>query len=363
MNKLLYNTRFLYRGTRHFIFFGFTVLLFTVILYLQNGTDGFTHALWLTFSNALFFFAYAYITIFLLIPEFLIKRKIAWFFLLFTLVGIGLSALKLAVSDYIFYASISPESIERNGVVNLRFMVMNTKDMTFIVALFCVAKYAKDYLYTEGLRKKLEQQNQEAKSKLLQSQFDPHFMFNTINNLYALSLLNPQKTNTVIRKMKTVLTYITAESKKGFVPLENELALVKNYIQLEKIRYGKRLKVDFDINGNTTNVKIPPMVLFLLIENSFKHGSSIDAGTPWIKLKVDAEPGKVTLLAKNSKPKTVVQNTANYEKGKGFKGLIQRLDIIYEPKGYQLTIDDNDEWFSVNLVLKEKIELRQNTYR
>lgn len=345
------------------MFFGFTVLFFTSILFAQNGSDSIGQALWLTSTNALFFFGYAYIIIFLLIPEFLLKGKIIWFILLFLLVGIGLSAIKLVFSDYIFYASISPESVERSGVMNLKFIVINTKDMTFIVAMFCVAKFAKDYVYAESIRKKLEQQNEEAKSKLLQSQFDPHFMFNTINNLYALSLLNPLKTSEVINRMKTVLNYIIKESKKDFVNLSDEVKLVENYIQLEKLRYGKRLKVDFNIQGNIKGLKIPPMILFLLIENSFKHGSSLDAGTPWIKIFVGTEPGKIILLAENSKPKTVLKQESDFEKGKGFKSLKERLDIIYKPLGYKLKIEDKDKFFIVRLELKEEIEYRQNTYR
>lgn len=363
MNKLLYNTSFLYRGIRHLLFFCFTVLFFTGILHAQNDSSSFVQTLWLTFINALFFFAYAYITIFLLIPEFLLKGKIVWFLLLFLLVGVGLSAIKLVFSDHIFYASIAPENMERNGVMNLRFIVVNTKDMTFIVALFCIAKYAKDYLFAESIRKKLEQQNKEAKSKLLQSQFDPHFMFNTINNLYALSLLNPLKTSEVISRMKTVLSYIIKESKKDFVLLSDEVKLVENYIQLEKLRYGKRLKVDYDIKGNIEDLKIPPMVLFLLVENSFKHGSSLDAGTPWINVVVATEPGKIILSAENSKPRNVLKQEDNIEKGRGFKGLKERLDIIYKSKGYKLKIKDKDNVFSVNLVLKEEIEFKQTTYR
>ncbi|MCY1723362.1 histidine kinase [Prolixibacteraceae bacterium Z1-6] len=363
MNKLLYNNRFLYRGSRHILFFCFTVLCFSVILYVQNGSENFSHTFGVTFSNALFFFGYAYITIFLLIPEFLLKGKILWFLLLLLLIGVGLSAIKLVTSDFIFYSSIAPENVERTGVMNLRFIVVNTKDMTFIVALFCITKYVKDYLFAENQRKMLEKQNKEAQSTLLQSQFDPHFMFNTINNLYALSLLNPVKTNEVIRRMKIVLSYIIEESRKNLVWLSDEVELVENYISLEQLRYGKRLKVEFVTHGNIEALKIPPMVLFLLVENSFKHGSSLDAGTPWIKIDVRAESGKITLSAENSKPKTILKHDFDIEKGRGFKSLKKRLDIIYQPQGYQLKIEEQDVFFKVLLELKENIEFRQTTYR
>uniref|UniRef100_UPI0032169E8A sensor histidine kinase n=1 Tax=uncultured Draconibacterium sp. TaxID=1573823 RepID=UPI0032169E8A len=363
MNKLLYNNRFLYRGSRHILFFSVTVLCFSMILYESNDPDNFLHIVWITFSNALFFFGYAYITIFLLIPEFIIKGRILWFLLIFLLVGIGLSAIKLVSSDFIFYSTIAPENVERTGVMNLRFITLNTKDMTFIVALFCIAKYVKDYLFAESMRKTLEKQNKEAQSKLLQSQFDPHFMFNTINNLYALSLLNPVKTNEVIKRMKIVLSYIIEESQKNFVRLSDEVELVENYISLEKLRYGKRLKIEYSTWGNIEGAKIPPMILFLLVENSFKHGSSLDAGTPWIKIKVNDESGKIILSAENSKPQTIIKQPGEFEKGKGFKSLKKRLDIIYEPEGYRLRVKEEERSFKVILELKENIEFKKSTYR
>ncbi len=359
----MYHNGFWYRGTRHLVFFGVTVLFFTGIMHVQSNANNIWETCLITFKNALFFFAYAYITIFLLIPELLLKRKIVWFILLFLLVGVGLSSLKLVFSDYIFYSSISPENIKGTGAMDLSFIVVNTKDMTFIVALFCIAKYVKDYIYADRIRKKLEAQNKEAKNTLLRSQFDPHFMFNTINNLYALSLLNPQKTTDLIRRMKTVLNYIIEESQKDLVVLSDEVKLVENYIQLEKLRYGKRLKVDYEIQGITQDLKIPPLVLFMLVENSFKHGSSLDAGTPWIHIQVLAGQGKIVLSVENSIPKTQVKQKRNFKKGSGFRSLQRRLDLIYKPYGYRLSIENEDSVFKVKIELSERIDFKQTTYR
>lgn len=362
MNKVLFDNTIKFRILRHVAFFIITVLMFAVILYLQN-TNSFAATFWVTLLNALFFFGYAYITIFLLIPEFLLKEKITRFILLFILVGFGLSAIKLVVSDQIFYASISPENLAENGWVSLRFIVVNTKDMTFIVAFFCIAKYVKDYLYTNKLRKKLEIQNKQAQSKLLQSQFDPHFLFNTINNLYALSLLDPVKTQNVITRIKTVLKYIIDETQKDFVELTEEIVFTENYIQLEKLRYGKRLKVDFAVDGQVSYMKIPPMVLFVLAENCFKHGSSLDAGTPWIKITIKTEPGNIKIITRNSKPKSLLYADLD-ENGQGLKNLKKRLDIIYQKQGYNLEITNSENQFKVELELKETgFEIAREKYR
>lgn len=363
MNRLLYDNTIKFRLLRHLLFFSITVLVFTFILFFQSK-GSFTISLRETFINSLFFFGYAYITIFLLIPEFLLKEKVTRFIILFILVGFGLSALKLVVSDHIFYASISPENLSENGLMSLRFIVVNTKDMTFIVAFFCIAKYVKDYLYINILRKKLEKQSKQAQGKLLQSQFDPHFLFNTINNLYALSLLDPKKTQNVISRIKTVLKYIIDETKKEIVDLSEEIVFIENYIQLEKLRYGKRLKVDFLAEGQLSFLKIPPMVLFVLTENCFKHGSSLDAGTPWIKIKIKTEPGVIKIITENSKPESLIYEDSKAPDGHGIKNLKKRLKLLYSKQGYTLDIDDKKQSFKVKLVLKEsEFEISHKKYR
>ena len=360
MNRFLYNNSLKYRVSRHILFFVLTVLVFSVIMSVQKNDDVFYKILWVTFINAVFFFSYAYITIFLLIPEFLLTKKTIWFALLFVLVGIALSSLKLVVSDQIFYSSISPENVESRGLLNLRFIVVNTKDMTFIVALFCIAKYIKDYLYAEKIRKELVLQTKEAQRKLFQSQFDPHFMFNTINNLYAISLLNPAKTAEVLNRIKIVLNYIIEEIQKEVVELNGEIDLVKNYIQLEKLRYGNRLKVKLNVDGDVYPHRIPPMILFFLVENCFRHGSSLDAGSPWINIEIKTEPGKIIFVVENSKPAGQSQkNKSNIQ----LKNLQKRLEIMYNPSGYKLEVSDNENLFKVNLELKHDIENKANTYR
>ncbi len=363
MNKLLYDNRLWYRGSRHLLFFVSLVLLFSFILRSQQPHESYFTLLKVTAINAVFFLAYAYITIFLLIPEYLLKQKVLYFILFFVLVGIALSALKLMVSETIFYASISPGIIPESGIMNLRFIVVNAKDMTFIVAVLSIAKYVKDYLFAERLRKKLEEQEKQAQQKLMQSQFDPHFLFNTINNLYALSLLNPEKTKEVIHRIKVVLKYIIDESQKTSVLLADEITLIENYIQLEKLRYGKRLKVALHTEGNLEEVRIPPMILFLLVENCFKHGSSLDAGIPWIDIKVEVDGEKVLLTTENSKPKTIAGLEIKRNAGHGLKSLEKRLMLLYHKDGYHLDIHSEDRLFRVKLELKKNLEVSFSTYR
>lgn len=151
MSHFLYSQNFKYRLYRHLLFFCLTVLLFTLILFLRGAEKKVPGILFSVFINALFFFGYAYITIFLIIPEFVLKNRFFWGGLILVLVGVGLSSIKLLISSEIFYSSLSPENIENTGFFNLRYIIVNTKDMSFIVAVFCIAKFAKDYLYADKM--------------------------------------------------------------------------------------------------------------------------------------------------------------------------------------------------------------------
>ena len=364
MNTIVFDIRTKYRIIRHLVLFVAIVLLFAFIIFLQGKNKSFSEALGITSLNSVFFFGYAYIVLFLLIPEFLLKRKIAWFVLLFLLIGTALSALKFAVSEEIFYASFAPENFRPGSMKSLRFMLVNTKDMTFIVALFCVAKFSKDFIYTEKLRKKLEVQNREARQRLLQSQLNPHFLFNTINNLYALSLLQPEKTAEIAERIQRILRYIVEQSRHNFVQLTEEVALVENYLSLEKLRYGKRLKTEVVKKGNLSAWKIPPMILFFLVENCIKHGSSPDSGTPWLSVSIVSHPDILMVKVANSKPDNMPKNYGEGNGGTGLQNLKNRLAILYPVNGYEFQIDDNEREFITRLQLKNSVnEMGTKTYR
>lgn len=341
-----------------------TVFVFSVILFLQSPPKKISESFFTTIVNSFFFFGYAYIVLFLLIPEFLLKRRIFVFLLFFLLAGISLSVLKMTVSDEIFYSSINPENFVPGKIKGLRNILINTKDMSFIVALFCVAKYTKDYVYTENQREKLEIQNREARQRLLQSQLNPHFLYNTINNLYALSLLQPEKTAEITDRVQRILHYIIEKSRHTFAKLNDEIALVENYISLEKLRYGDRLNVKIILKGDTTEWRTPPMVLFFFAENCIKHGSSPDSGSPWITIQIEARPEKLLLSFENSKPAVERHSNSSGRNGNGLQNLKKRLEILYPQNGFLLQINESEKSYCIHLKLTRlKNEMGRRKYR
>ncbi|MEA3460546.1 MAG: hypothetical protein U9R49_01620, partial [Bacteroidota bacterium] len=193
MYKLLLSQKLTIRIFRHLVLFLTMVFLFAWVTYSRSGEEG---AFWrgyiMVFTNALFFFGYAYITVYVLIPYLLLKRKISLFIISFLLAGLGLSLMKFLFSDYIFYNAIAPENATSGNLISLQALLVNTKDMSFIVAVFALVKFARDYYTLEMRNKELQRKELEAELKLIEHQMDPHVIFNNFNNLYSISIYRPE---------------------------------------------------------------------------------------------------------------------------------------------------------------------------
>lgn len=337
------------RVLRHLFLLGSMVLLFSWIVYLRE--DGSRTILEIGKSvalNALFFFSYAYLTAYLLVPFILSKKKYILFGLVFISAGLGISYVKFICSDYIFYTAIAADLGDRMRHVNFTQLIVNTKDMTFIVAIFLIAKYSKDNF---RLRKRLvELRDLQIRSEisLLRNQLDPHVVFNNLNNLYALSLSSSDALEIHLRKLKSVLSYFFIEGKSKRVSLERELETIENYIALEKLRYGDRLSVNFQVEGDLKDKKIIPFVFFSFAENCIEHGCTAEFGEAWIKILIKSEARAVTFHASNSKP----VNLLSSEEGHLFEEKTRKkLDMLY-PGKYLLRIDDRKDMFCVDLKIK-----------
>lgn len=348
MNKFIFDKAASYRLSRHITFFVITVLVFTLVLFSRNSGKDFLQLLRLTLVNALIFLGYGYLTLFALIPVFLPDKKFILLGISFFGLGLFLSVIKLSISDFIFYSSISPEFIGSKGLLSIRFILINTKDMSFIVALMLIAKFTKDWLIAENQRQALQNEYAELNLRLLQSHFEPHFLFNTLNNLYALSLSNPDKTLDIIRKFRRLLQFSISEAQKKKVTVLREIEMIEDFIRIEQIRYGSRLQITNTVTGNCENLLIAPFLLFTLVENCFRHGSSADAGQPWIMLSLTCEKSRIYFEAKNSIPKKNPPAMAIQEKS--LLKLRKRLDLLY-PKKYTLILKEENQEFTVKLGL------------
>ena len=352
MFGILINQKLLYRILPHVILFLTMVLLFSWVTYYRSG-DGsnFLSGFLAVFINALFFFGYAYLTVYMLIPYFLLRKKVVTFIATFILTGIGLSLLKFLFSDIVFYNAIAPENSFPLRTLSLSAVLVNTKDMTFIVAIFAIAKYARDHYILETSIKELEQKGLEAEIKLLEHHMDPHVIFNNFNSLYSISIYRPEYLKPTVNKLKSILHYLFSESKHEKVSLSKEVEMIENYIGLEKLRYGERLNIVFNTEGDTQGLKISPLILYSFVENCFVHGAGEDPKKSWINIELSVKESRLRFYAANS-----VSDHLGEQKGSGKNGSsennVRRLELQY-PNSHRLAIREkrNEHIVELNMTL------------
>lgn len=197
---------------------------------------------------------------------------------------------------------------------------------------------------------KLEEEKRSIELKVLKNQLNPHFLFNTLNNLYALTLKKDDKAPEVIAKLSEILDFILYRCNEDYVSIEKEITLIENYIALEKLRYGEnRLDIFFtkDIQENN---KISPLIILTFLENAFKHGVINETKKATIRLNLESKKEEIIFNIENTKP----QNDFALISGKskiGLENIRKQLDLLY-PKKHQLEIEETQKLYTVKLCLK-----------
>jgi len=185
-----------------------------------------------------------------------------------------------------------------------------------------------------------------AELQLLKSQVHPHFLFNTLNNIYSFIINESPAAPDAIRKLCNLLRYIIHECNEPLVKLDKELRMIKGYIDLEKIRYGENLNLKFEVSGTTADKTICPLILIPFVENSFKHGASQMLAHAWVNVAIKIEDDELFFNLSNGKPVTPEEKSSN--KGLGLTNVKKRLAILY-PETHSLSISDEMMIYSVSL--------------
>ena len=180
---------------------------------------------------------------------------------------------------------------------------------------------------------------------------NPHFLFNNLNNLYALSVEKSDKAPEVIKKLSDILDYILYGSDQKFVPIQKEIELIENYLALEHVRYEDRVIISFK-NSITENCKIAPLLLLTFIENSFKHGVSLELKTAMVKIDLSNDNENIIFKIFNTKPLSNIEKPIE-KKAIGLTNVEQQLNLLY-PNTHHLNIEETEESFSVTLKLKKQ---------
>lgn len=204
-------------------------------------------------------------------------------------------------------------------------------------------------LIQEKKMKELKEQQLVSELNYLKAQLQPHFFFNTINNIYALALKQSTETAPMVARLGDMMRYILYEADQPTVPLSRELAFLSDYIEIEKIRHRENTPIQFDMQGMRLEDHIAPLLLMPFIENAFKHGLQEETQNGFVRTVICQTEQDLTLQVSNSIPKRCHQPAAS---GIGIQNVRKRLDILY-PGRYQLNISSTTEMYEVTLILSK----------
>ncbi|OUL64367.1 sensor histidine kinase [Flavobacterium sp. AJR] len=196
---------------------------------------------------------------------------------------------------------------------------------------------------------KLEEEKKSMELKVLKNQLNPHFLFNTLNNLYTLTLKKDNKAPEVIAKLSEILDFVLYRCNEDYVSIEKEIALIENYIALEKLRYSEnRLDISFTKDIQESN-KISPLIILTFIENAFKHGVINETKKATIKLNLESKKGQIIFGIENTKPQNGILTISDKSKI-GLENVRKQLDLLY-PKKHQLEMEQTQTLYKVQLSL------------
>jgi sensor histidine kinase YesM len=234
-----------------------------------------------------------------------------------------------------------------------------TFNLTTMIGIAVAIKLMKRWWMKLKETEEFAREKARADLQLLKAQIHPHFLFNTLNNIYFFTLNASPLAPGMIKKLSGILHYILNECDHVLVPLEKELRMIQDYIALENIRYGEEMQLDVAINGNTKNKYIAPLLLIPFVENSFKHGASKMILHPAIRMNVIIEGDELVFFITNSKP--LLQESTPRQAGLGLKNVKKRLQLLY-PGRHKLNIVSEPESYAVLLrIFLSEIQISKTT--
>lgn len=293
-----------------------------------------------------------YINLYILIPRYL-KRKHYVFYVFWLVVLLTASSLTIQL----FFIYPLRNILDFNE--GLESFNPNLHSAYFFATLIYVVltsflKFIKEWIDLQDINLKIariEQQKLEAELKTLKGQLNPHFLFNSLNNIYSLALIQSEKVPDLILRLSDLMRHIIYDSRGKYISLEKEIDFVNNFIELQKIRAPEYVKINYTTKGSIPSAKIAPLLFEPFIDNAFKHGLPGNEGQDYIEITFDfSNPGKIQFYIENNYD--TMDRTLNKPGGIGVQNVKRRLKHLYKQKDYSLTITAEKNVYSVNLQLK-----------
>jgi len=364
-SKFLFSDEKSYRIKRHLLFWTCWSVYFALVrefnprIFIDSGHfPNFFRTMAQAFLTLLPQTVLVYPLLYFILPRYGFKGKYAKaFFLIIALVIVMLSVNALLLMGIPWYEAMwLPQKVsllanESTFLGKFRIAcLIALQGSSAGAGLATCFKMFKDHYVKNITNQQLLKENVEAQLQFLRAQVHPHFLFNALNNIYSETKLESPKGSKMIMGLSDMLRYILYEGQKPVVPLKQELTMITEYINLEKIRYSNELDVQIFLPDKTDNIYIAPLLLLPFVENCFKHGTSNMLQHPWITLTIELNDTILVMKLMNGKARP--GDNVERKLGIGINNVRQRLDLLYKNK-YELEIREEQEVFMVDL----KVEL------
>ena len=310
------------------------------VTFLASLLNNSWRAMYIVVVNFIFF---EYVVAFVLRKRqyivFNILLGVVWLFIFMMIWSYGLYAWRMLGVALNIYTPLGP-----TGPVD----VLVTSQMAFSVGsvfFFGIIRHIYNYVKLKQATQLLRIEKQAAELNYLKSQTNPHFLFNTLNNIYSLARDKSDLAPESILRLSKILRFMLYETGGDFISIEQEIKIISDYIDLEKLRYDESLRVNFNYDIEDMKQALPPLLLIPLVENSFKHGVSETRGRPFVDIHLSVRNRQLVFVVKNSSEEFSAEHTI--KENIGLKNLRRQLELLY--KDYQLSVQKGESMFTATL--------------
>jgi two-component system LytT family sensor kinase len=337
-----------YKRVLTHLLFWLGYILYQILQQSWENEDNFSFYLHPSlFTNISIDILFAYINLYSLMPAFYYKRRYTAYVLALVIVlfADGISARFLTWLIWLDWDRVHRHAVylseNKNFFIPVRIL-RNTAQAFPLIAATMLLKLMRNSFKQEKRMREIEKEKFSAELSLLKAQINPHFLFNTLNSLYALTLKGSDQASKVVLRLSDLMHYMLYEASGNKVSLGSEISYLENYISVEQMRFAERLDLSFQYSGDIEGKMIAPLLLLPFVENAFKHGIEDDAG--WITINLKVAENRLFLKVENS----CMPVTRQKGNGLGLSNVKRRLELSY-PESHELAINKTDGVFEVEL--------------
>ncbi len=292
----------------------------------------------------------AYVNLYILYPRLFARKKYTMYILLATVLLFLCSLLSRVLIEWVLEPLFFPATTTREAIFIWYLLFKGMLWFLSPILLFTlVVKVLQQWFIQERLHQQIAGEQLRSELNFLKAQVHPHFLFNTLNNLYALTLQASPAAPKVVLKLSDMMSYMLYDSQSGLIALDKEIQHIRDYIELEKLRYAERLDVSLTISGDTAQHQLAPLLLIPFVENAFKHGVSLEADDVWVTIDIKTKAGWLNMKIENSCTE-MPYNTGD-KQGIGLQNVQRRLALLY-PQLHSLTLSKEPGRYIADLKFK-----------